>query len=109
MPCDVGVEIQESRDGLLFRFPWSLDIVDTTFVIRDGPSYHRRPSSSSARYQHGYQARLHKSGAGGGASTQAGLSSSSAVVGAVSGSGMGRTLPTNEETPTRPRMRPRKL
>ena len=94
--------------------PMTTDIVGTTFVIRDGPSYHQGPSkatssSSSARYQHGYQARLHKSGAGGGASMQAGLSSSSAVAGAVSGSGMGRTLPTNEETPTRPRMRPRKL
>jgi len=95
--------------------PITTDIVGTTFVIRDGPSYHQGPSkatssSSSARYQHGYQARLHKSsGAGGGTSMQAGLSSSSAVAGAVSGSGMGRTLPTNEETPTRPRMRPRKL
>jgi len=85
-----------------------------TFAIPDSLSYHQgllkvTSPSLSARYQHGYQARLLMSSTSSGASMQAGLSFSSAAIGAINGSGMKRTLPTNEVSPMRLHMHLRKF
>ena len=85
-----------------------------TFAIPDSLSYHQgllkvTSPSLSARYQHGYQARLLMSSTSSGASMQAGLSSLSAAVGAINGSGMERTLLTNEVSPMRLHMHLRKF